>query len=116
MVKLITCGPRRRFSPGSCGTRSSAKPICLAPMQRRRDVARPLNKRLSQASLERGTGHAGLWYDKFCDRWSGDWKLDIAGDGQSRKLEWIETVTKQPAGTADALEESTSRLLRLVIA
>jgi CRISPR-associated protein Cmr6 len=50
-------------------------------------------------------GHAGLWYDKYCDRWRVDeatglprWQLK-ADKEQSPKLGWIETVA--PLRTSD---------------
>jgi CRISPR-associated protein Cmr6 len=73
-------------------------------------MPRPLYKNLAHASLQLGTGNAGLWYDKLCDRWSNDWTL--SGDSD-RKLEWIETVTKQRVGVESLLVESTARALRL---
>lgn len=73
-------------------------------------MPRPLYKNLAHASLQLGTGNAGLWYDKLCDRWSDDWTL--SGDGD-KKLAWIETVTKQRVGLEQLLAESTARVLRL---
>lgn len=59
-------------------------------------------------------GHAGLWFDKFCDRWTaGDdgWELS-AGSG---KLEWIRTVANGEAvGSSRQIEECSHRLARLV--
>ncbi len=72
-------------------------------------MVRPLYKELAHASLQRGSGHAGLWYDKFCDRWEDDWKLP--GD---KKLEWIETVTTQSVESKPLPDEAVTRLLRLV--
>ena len=58
-------------------------------------MPRPLYSNLARATLQLGTGNAGLWYDKLCDRWSDNWTL--SGDGD-KKLAWIETVTKQRVG------------------
>jgi CRISPR-associated protein Cmr6 len=73
-------------------------------------VSRPLYQNLAHATLQLGTGNAGLWYDKLCDGWSNDWTLSGGGD---RKLAWIETVTKQRVGVESLLVESTARALRL---
>lgn len=76
-------------------------------------MPRPLYKNLAHASLQLGTGNAGLWYDKLCDRWSDDWTLSGDDDG---KLDWIETVTKERVGLEQLLAESTARMLRLTAA
>ena len=76
-------------------------------------VARPLYT--GAASARRATdGHAGLWFDKFCDRWQingSHWSMK--GDSNS-KLEWIKTVTDRTVGTQDQIDEYASRLLRMV--
>jgi CRISPR-associated protein Cmr6 len=77
---------------------------------------RPLCNRLANAELALGTGHAGLWYDKLCGLWSEKWTLEASGDGASKKLEWIETVTKNPIGSEELLEEAVLRVIRLVLA
>jgi CRISPR-associated protein Cmr6 len=81
-----------------------------------RDMARPLYGNLACASLRLETGHAGLWYDKFCDRWSNNWTLEASGETDSKKLAWIETVTKNPVGNKEMIEEAISRILRLALA
>ena len=59
-------------------------------------------------------GHAGLWFDKFCDRWQvEDSHWSMKGDSNS-KLEWIKTVTDGTVGTQDQIDEYASRLLRMV--
>ena len=89
-------------------------------------------------------GHAGLWFDKYCDRWRVDYQsADSAGNGPvwtmasgkdgdgtrsggcsptssgrkegSPKLEWLGTLTRGKVGTADQLDEYTLRLARLVM-
>jgi CRISPR-associated protein Cmr6 len=65
---------------------------------------------------ERLRGHAGLWYDKFCDQWrheEGRWTL-TAESGEQPKLAWIQSITQRPVGDTGALEEAVQRLLRLV--
>jgi len=64
-------------------------------------------------------GHAGLWFDKFCDRWhrrDGTWcmRSDKGDDGKSAKLGWIETLTTGRVGTSGQIEECASRLARLI--
>lgn len=76
-------------------------------------MPRPLYKNLARPTLELGTGNAGLWYDKLCDRWSDGWTL--AGDDE-KKLAWIETVTRQRIGMEVLLAESLGRVLRLTVA
>ena len=76
-------------------------------------MLRPLYSNLARKPLQLGTGHAGLWYDKFCDRWSDSWSM--SGDGD-KKLAWIKSVTERPVGLAELLTESTDRVLRLTSA
>lgn len=38
-------------------------------------------------------GHAGLWYDRFFNRYDDSWSVPDGG-----KLEWIKTVTSSPLG------------------
>ena len=54
-------------------------------------------------------GHAGLWYDKFCDQWDDSWRM--SGE---QKLKWIKTVAGGQVGTQDQIDESALRLMRLV--
>ena len=72
----------------------------------------PLNARLRD-------GHAGLWFDKFCDRWrvqdrTWSMKSGKGDDGKGPKLEWIDTLTTGKVGTAGQIEECASRLVRLI--
>jgi CRISPR-associated protein Cmr6 len=69
-------------------------------------------------------GHAGLWYDKFCNSWLVDgrgWSMRVGADrdqrgsrSESPKLEWIQTVTGHPVGVADDLRDYCERLVGLV--
>jgi CRISPR-associated protein Cmr6 len=63
-------------------------------------------------------GHAGLWFDKFCDRWVVDgtcWKMSSGEKEQSSaKQAWIDTVTNRPVGDGDRIEAYALRLLRLI--
>lgn len=65
-----------------------------------------------QQQVRKQNGHAGLYFDKFCDKWSIDganWKMD----GTSR-LDWINHFTKQRVGTEQSLHESARRLMWLI--
>lgn len=53
-------------------------------------------------------GHAGLWFDKFCDRWQPEWKIDAPA-----KLKWIEQTAGEVVGNRDHIRESAHRLTRL---
>lgn len=77
----------------------------------------PLYKSAGEQQPTRGAGgHAGLWYDKFCDRW----RIDRDGaslkgdDGNNSKLDWICTLTAGKIGDADQMKESASRIVRLI--
>ena len=62
-------------------------------------------------------GHAGLWYDKFCNTWNQDgnaWRMTAGHDGHNPKLTWINTVTGQRVGEAQRLDEYASRMTQLV--
>ena len=64
-------------------------------------------------------GHAGLWYDKFCDRWrvqetSWSMKSEKGDDGKGPKLEWIDALTTGRVGTAHRIDEYASRVVRLI--
>ena len=62
-------------------------------------------------------GHAGLWFDKFCDLWRVDgnsWTLKSVSDEDNPKLDWIENVTERPVGTSSQIRECTMRLMRLI--
>ena len=56
-------------------------------------------------------GHAGLWYDKFCNEWRIErsaWTL------QGRKGAWIRTLTNEAVGCSEQIEESALRLGAMV--
>ena len=69
-------------------------------------MVRPLYQPRSGAFPQRyERGHAGLWYDKFCDRWAvKTWQLE-ANDPGGGKLGWINTLTGQPLGQRQQLQE-----------
>ena len=60
-------------------------------------------------------GHAGLWYDKFCNQWHvNGFEWTMRSDEQNRKLGWIQCLTKGKVGASGQIEEYASRLKRLV--
>ena len=80
-------------------------------------MRRPLYKSAGEQRLTRESGgHAGLWYDKFCDRW----RIDRGGaslkgnDRNNPKLDWIRTLTTDKIGDAEQMQESASRIVRLI--
>lgn len=87
-------------------------------------MARPLYQPAADATPTRAAdGNAGLWYDKFCDKWKvpdrtrgTDWSLEADksdNKDSSPKLKWMKTLTGQAHGAAAQLEETTTRLIRL---
>lgn len=77
----------------------------------------PLYKSAGEQQPTRGAGgHAGLWYDKFCDRWRIDRDgASLKGDDRNNsKLAWIGTLTTDKIGDADQMKESASRIVRLI--
>jgi CRISPR-associated protein Cmr6 len=63
-------------------------------------------------------GHAGLWYDKFCDAWvvkNRCWSMTAEPRGPNPKLAWIQTVA-HPVGQRDLLVEATRRQVLLASA
>lgn len=80
---------------------------------------RPLYGSARDARLISTTvGNAGLWYDKFCDRWNGDWN----GLGDSGKRDWIAEIanldgtTAKRVGNTELLREAVQRQHDLVTA
>ena len=61
-------------------------------------------------------GHAGLWFDKFCDQWRierSTWTLKGDG-GNNPKLAWINTLTDGTVGEEQQTREAAARLAALV--
>jgi CRISPR-associated protein Cmr6 len=81
----------------------------------------PLYMPVADVTPVRATnGNAGLWYDKFCDKWKApdrtrgtDWSLQAVGNDTNPKLKWMKTLTGQAHGAAAQLEETSTRLIRL---
>ena len=63
-------------------------------------------------------GHAGLWFDKFCNQWfvkDTAWSMSSQGnDKDGPKLKWINTLTGKSVGVHDQIEECAFRIVRLV--
>ncbi|PSB39446.1 type III-B CRISPR module RAMP protein Cmr6 [Aphanothece minutissima] len=81
-------------------------------------MALPLYRPAADAKPSRAAdGNAGLWYDKFCDKWKvPGWTLQADRNDErdaNPKLDWIATLTSHTHGRAAQLEESTTRLIRL---
>ena len=64
------------------------------------------------------SGHAGLWFDKFCNTWlvkDTTWSMSIQGsDKDGPKLKWINTLAGKSVGVHDQIKECASRVVRLV--
>ena len=81
----------------------------------------PLYRTLSEKppTYDRGhaddQGHAGLWFDKFCNTWrqrNGLWSMS---DGDPNpKLVWLKTLTGNPIGDHSQIREYSLRVVRLV--
>ena len=81
-------------------------------------MTRPLYDAAVVEPVSRGPdGHAGLWFDKFCNKWlvtDNSWTMSSQGSRSNPKLDWIQTVTDCPIGTREQLDESALRLARLI--
>lgn len=83
-------------------------------------MTRPLyNAAVHDPSRRPPGGHAGLWFDKFCDRWRVEgaaWTMKSrpGDDGSSPKLDWIDTLTSGTVGAPQQIRETGLRLARLV--
>lgn len=102
-------GHRDRSQSLSSGSHQNAPP----------SGKRPLYAAAASATLtSTTTGNAGLWYDKFCDRWKPDW-TGFAGD--SGKRDWIGQIANIGAdnllkrvGDSALTKEAVKRLEALV--
>ena len=68
-------------------------------------------------------GHAGLWFDKFCNTWrrdGGAWTMKEDKERRERgadgnpKLEWLRTLVDGPVGAQEQIDEYALRIVRLV--
>ena len=110
------CMLRPKLWRGWSGTRSVAGPPFRG--RRGRDVTRPLYGAAVQEPASREPdGHAGLWFDKFCNQWQvrdDSWTMSSQDKASNPKLDWIRTVADCPIGIREQLDESTLRLTRLI--
>ncbi len=56
-------------------------------------------------------GHAGLWFDKFCNTWRND--DGCPSMSAQEKLPWIKSVTKEPVGDRRHIGEYARRQARM---
>ena len=83
-------------------------------------MTRPLytkEEAAQQPQCREQDGHAGLWFDKFCNKWSvhGDaWTMKSQGDQNNPKLDWIKGITTNPVGNNQYIEQHALRLMRLL--
>ena len=81
-------------------------------------LQRPLYNEASSEPRDREPhGHAGLWFDKFCNTWCNDWTMKAQQsqrNQESPKLKWIHSLTGSKVGKKEDLEESAQRLMRLL--
>ncbi len=63
-------------------------------------------------------GHAGLWFDKFCNQWFVEgttWSMSSrSSDTGGPKLKWINTLAGKSVGVHGQIEECAFRIVRLV--
>ena len=79
----------------------------------------PLYNRVAKHPPRRdANGHAGLWFDKFCNTWlvkDRTWSMSSQGnDKDGPKLKWINTLAGKSVGVHGQIEECASRIMRLV--
>ncbi len=84
-------------------------------------MSRPLYRNAAQEPPSRDArGHAGLWFDKFYNRWpieESTVKLEATSPSRDKnpKLEWIQTLAgANTIGARDLIEETVFRLMRLI--
>jgi len=69
----------------------------------------PLYNPVSQPDFTNNP-NAGLWYDKFCDKWEAGWKTGL-GDGG--KADWVAAFSGKCIGDPDLIEETIERRMIL---
>ncbi|MBX3197803.1 MAG: type III-B CRISPR module RAMP protein Cmr6 [Labilithrix sp.] len=81
-------------------------------------MSRPLYARVSRAEIREPIDNTGLWFDKFCDRWSDAWSLkDEKGSANdSGKVAWLRDVARRKSGEKRLLDEALRRRLELTTA
>ena len=106
----VTLSARPGRGPGVAGVHKKCCRACFPKGTSDPEWTLPLYQ--TDAPPRRGAhGHAGLWYDKFCNEWRIErsmWTL------QDRKGAWIRTLTDEAVGCAAQIEESALRLAAMV--
>ena len=82
-------------------------------------MARPLYQSALEQPRTRGPdGHAGLWFDKFCDRWrieDRSWLMSADDSGHNPKLDWLQSVAGGGhVGARAQIDEAALRLVRFI--
>lgn len=83
-------------------------------------MVRPLYAGSGAPDSFRAEFNAGLWYDKFCNRWqrkTKEWSLGSNDKNESNsKKEWLDQLSEKKIGSSAYLEEMIDRTGRLVTA
>lgn len=83
-------------------------------------MIRPLYSEIATLKMAYSDGNAGLWYDKYCNRWRrgrDNWSLESDGDKTiNPKNEWIEEFAGKKVGDKDLLEEFNFRFCTMLAA
>jgi len=61
----------------------------------------PLPKEIQQAARSKNNCNAGLWYDKFFDRWTPDFTKVQEDKERSGKADWVKMAATQRCGDKD---------------
>lgn len=72
--------------------------------------------RLDQPPERKPESNAGLWFDKFCNKWNregDDWRMRSSRQGESPKLDWLNTLTREHLGDKGQIDEAAQRLRNL---
>lgn len=70
----------------------------------------PLYRPLSQPDFT-NSPNAGLWYDKFCDKWETGWKTGLGPGG---KADWVAAFGGRYIGDPNLIEETIDRRMALL--
>ncbi len=75
--------------------------------------ARQHEEARQQSNQQRNSGHPGLWYEKFFNKWNNGYD-DIAGE--TGKADWIKTVAGRAVGDKTAIDAFKARQQELITA
>ena len=107
---------RRRSGADRRGAARPDRGPAPRPGGARASGRRPLYDKAARATFDSAASNAGLWYDKFCDRWKPDW---TGFAGESGKRDWIGEIAnigKRAApkmGDEALIKEAAARLKKL---